>query len=107
MASSHDAQELLELLKNTVESLLIENSISADLAEKAGDLLIERLAHQWGGTVIYFPMWVKEIHINKRNKNIFDDFNGGNVKELCRKYNLSEVTIYKIIKNFREAKTIK
>jgi Mor family transcriptional regulator len=60
-----------------------------------------RMSIIFGGTNMYFPksdMLVKSI----RDKRIRREFNGGNYKELARKYNLSESQVRNII-NYSKA----
>jgi len=62
---------------------------------------IIRMSIIFGGTTMYFPksnMLVKSI----RDKIIKREFNGGNYKELARKYNLSESQVRNII-NYSKA----
>ena len=55
------------------------------------------LCRAFGGTSIYIP---KEEELLRKEKycQIEKEFNGKNIKELARKYGISERTVYKVIK---------
>ena len=54
------------------------------------------LAKNFGGTKLYIPMH-DALARDIRNAKIRSDFNGGNYRELTKKYNLSESQIRNII----------
>ena len=59
------------------------------------------LSHIFGGTSIYIPK-EKELLKNFQHNEIFQEFDGRNIKELAKKYDLSERTIYRIIEKCKE-----
>ncbi|WP_044469781.1 Mor transcription activator family protein [Mannheimia massilioguelmaensis] len=58
------------------------------------------LAHYIGGQTIYMPTG-ERVKMAIRNAQIYHDFTGNNVRELIRKYKLSESKIYEIIREQR------
>ena len=54
-----------------------------------------------GGEHLYIPKTDK-VWRRERNKRILEDFNGGNIKALARKYSLSERRIQQIVNESRE-----
>ena len=61
------------------------------------------LSHVFGGSNIYIP---KEKEQQKREiyKKIVKEFTGENTKELAEKYCISERTVYRMIKKYKEKK---
>jgi len=57
-----------------------------------------KLHQELGGTYIYFPKLDKFL-IPIRDSNIQKDFNGVNINELAKKYDLSTTAIRRILKS--------
>ena len=88
-----NSQEV-QLLKNDIVGL---NDIYRDIADEIGienTLIIYRLFH---GTQISFPnrLFSKEY----THQAIIDEYDGNNVPQLAQKYNYSERSIWRILKN--------
>ena len=86
----------LENLKNDLDGL---NGVYKDIADEIGlenTLTIYKLFH---GTQVSFPnrLFSKEYTY----KAIIREYNGKNVPQLARKYNYSERSIWRILKNKR------
>ena len=60
------------------------------------DKFIE-FCNEYGGIAIYFPS-KKTLFRNSRNREIIDRYNGKNIKDLARAFEISEVQIRNIIK---------
>lgn len=56
------------------------------------------LSENFGGTQIYIPKKDELIKI-KKYKAIFEEFDGTNIKELAIRYEVSESTVYRVIKD--------
>ena len=67
-----------------------------EYAEVIGIDNLLKLSDNFGGTRIYIPKR-KELEKNKIYNMIYDEFDGGNITELTRKYDVCEATVYKII----------
>lgn len=83
-----------------IEKIVSLDQLSSDqreLAETVGLEAYRKLVANYGGMSLYIPkrgIIPKEV----RNKEIKKRFNGSNYRELARKYDLSEMTIRRVIK---------
>ncbi|SCJ46937.1 Uncharacterized conserved protein [uncultured Clostridium sp.] len=68
-----------------------------NIANKLGIEKVKWLFEEFGGTSVYFPT-EKMIYKESRDREIFNEFNGFNIKELANKYNMSESYIRAIIR---------
>ncbi|MDI3547906.1 MAG: hypothetical protein PWR10_1558 [Halanaerobiales bacterium] len=68
------------------------------IAEQIGIEAALSLSEIYGGASVYFPKAERALQ-NIRNERIVKEFNGGNVTELARKYNLTETWIREILKS--------
>lgn len=56
------------------------------------------LTKEFGGDMFYIPK-LDTVLKDIRNANIKKEFNGGNVKQLAKNYNISERWVRKIVNN--------
>lgn len=75
-------------------------------AKQIGVEIAQRIAHNWGGEVIYIPRNLILL-LNERDMKIFNEFNGHNHCELARKYNVSMQWIYAIVKRITKEEIAK
>ena len=68
-----------------------------NIANRLGIEQVKWLFEEFGGTSVYFPT-EKMIYKESRDREIFNEFNGFNIKELASKYNMSESYIRAIIR---------
>lgn len=68
-----------------------------DMARIIGTENLIKLIEEFGGTQIYLPHKDKLMKQYKYQA-ILKEFNGSNKRELSKKYDISESTIYRIIK---------
>lgn len=95
------APELLADLSVHVAATLVELAgLDQDKAEQLGREIADRMAAHWGGQIIYVPMGLY-IGLSRRDKQIYDEFNGTNHSELARKHDVSLQWIYKIVRTVR------
>ena len=92
----HSNSRELELLKNDLDGL---SGVYKDIADEIGlenTLIIFKLFH---GTQVSFPnrLFSKECTY----KAIINEYDGNNVHQLAQKYNYSERSIWRILKNKR------
>lgn len=59
-----------------------------DIANKIGIENVGILIKEFGGSSVYFPT-EKMLYKDARDRNIIEEFNGFNYKELATKYNIS------------------
>lgn len=67
------------------------------IAMKVGMDITKMLFKEFGGTSVYFPT-EKMIYKEARDREIIEEFNGFNVRELASKYRMSESYIRAIIR---------
>ncbi|MCX4256434.1 MAG: DNA-binding protein [Oscillospiraceae bacterium] len=75
-----------------------------DIADCIGLENFKNLVRTFGGSKINIKV-PKNIALDYRNKQICSEFNGGNYKQLARKYNLSEASVYRIIRDHYKSKS--
>ena len=68
-----------------------------NIATRVGIDITKVLFEEFGGTSVYFPT-EKMIYKEARDREIIEEFNGFNVKELASKYRMSESYIRAIIR---------
>lgn len=72
-------------------------TVAAEFGRRVADMLAE----DWGGTSVYIPK--DELRrLRKRNSRIYNEFNGGNVADIARKYGISEQRVYVVLKEERQ-----
>ena len=71
-----------------------------EYAEMIGVENLIRLSEAYGGTSIYIP----KIDDMLKNAAIIREFDGGNIKQLARKYGVSERTVYRLVKGLLEVR---
>ena len=69
-----------------------------DIADEIGLDSFIKLCELCGGSSLYIPT-MNSLLKPVRNMVIKESFDGGNYKELARKYNITEVQVRKIISN--------
>ena len=69
-----------------------------EIAELIGMDGLMKLADVYGGTSLYIPQ-VRELMKNRVYKAILEEYDGTNIKQLSGKYQVSEATVYKILKD--------
>lgn len=89
--------ELIDVLKFS----RIKSGENKTEAEKQSIELALDISGHFGGSQFYLP---KPNHLEKfvRDIKLFGEFNGNNIKELARKYSLTEVQVYSIIREQRQ-----
>ena len=68
-----------------------------NIAMEIGIDRVKALFKEFGGTSVYFPT-EKMIYKEARDRDIIEEFNGFNVKELASKYRMSESYVRAIIR---------
>lgn len=95
--------ELLVDLAHTISVALSELiELDKERGDHVGQEVANRMAGNWGGQLIYFPIGTS-IKLCARDLAIWNDFNGNNHSDLARKYGVSLQWIYKIVKAMRAA----
>nr|VFK16221.1 MAG: Transcriptional regulator, Middle operon regulator (Mor) family [Candidatus Kentron sp. LFY] len=97
------APDLLREVKSEIATLLpkVTDRIDQEMADHVGHEIARYLSDAWGGMNIYFPKdgW-RETH--ERNRRIWQEHTGKNIKQLVEKYGLSEQWTYAILRRMRK-----
>ncbi|MCX5466510.1 Mor transcription activator family protein [Acinetobacter nematophilus] len=91
----HDLRDLAcRLLKNL-------DTVDDDAAKQISNELMFQVSQHWGGQSVYI---IKDdaFHAEERDIQIYKEFNGHNHTELSKKYKLTEIYIYRIVKRMHE-----
>lgn len=73
-----------------------------DLRQTVGIENTAKIIRTFGGTGIYIPL-METITKNQRNENIYREFiNGTSIRNLSRKYAVTEIAIRKILNSKKE-----
>ena len=73
-----------------------------NIAIEIGIDRVKALFKEFGGTSVYFPT-EKMIYKEARDREIIEEFNGFNVKELASKYRMSESYVRAIIRKNKKS----
>lgn len=87
-----DIQKIIEEIRN--EDLNENHLLIADII---GVYNLSKLIEVFGGTQLYIPTY-KQAFKKFFYRKIKAEFNGENAKELANKYNISQSTIYRLIR---------
>jgi Mor family transcriptional regulator len=99
----NQAPPLLVELADHAAAVLVEMNFPPPQAEHAAFEIVRRFAAAAGGISIYVPK-VDHLLRHERDEAIAREFRGANVQALARKYGVSEVWIYAIIRRQRRLK---
>lgn len=98
------APEILTDLAKHVEKELVESGMENDNARFIAMGAAVRVAKAWGGNLVYIPLNVR-FHLAERDVQIYNEFNGTNHRELAKKYGISIVWLYQIIRQVRRERS--
>lgn len=92
---------LLDLRDHACQLLKNLKSVDALAADQISNELMYQISQHWGGQSIYI---IKDdtFQAEERDIQIYKEFNGHNHTELAKKYDLTEVYIYRIVKRMAE-----
>ena len=74
--------------------------MEAEQADYLGYHIMRTIAERVGGAQVYIPK-VDSIERCARDVAIWRDFRGHNTKELARRYGVTEIHVYRIVKRMR------
>ncbi|HAT1684265.1 TPA: hypothetical protein I8Y21_005043 [Klebsiella oxytoca] len=96
-------KDLMDGLMEAVITVLTERQgIPLMTACRVADTFANHMSFVWANNVIRIPKGVA-YNTLKRNKALFDDFDGNNHALLGRKYGISIQRVYSIVKEMRQA----
>lgn len=92
--------QFLEDLAAKIAALLVDRGLDAMLAQGIARDCAEyvRSPEGWGGQQIY----IRTADVAQRNRAIVAMFNGRNLRDVCRKHDLSATQVRRIIKAARK-----
>lgn len=97
-----DSHDVILDLADHIKNMLEEHGIESSLADQCAISTADHLAKHWGGQNIYIPKRFGKGLI-ERNRKIYSEFDGRNITELAKRYNLTDNAVYGIIRRFRKA----
>ncbi len=98
---SRRGSALLIDLKDHTATLLKEAKIDDSKSEQVANELMLHISSHWGGQMLYIGK-DHAFHADKRDMQIYNEFNGNNHFELAEKFDLTVVYIYRIVKRMAE-----
>lgn len=97
-APLRDPPEMLAGLRAiAAEVLTTKAQIDPDLAAHAAHEIMLAFAEHWGGDSVYVPK-ADTLQRHSRDVAIWEEFTGDNHAALARKYRISKVWVYAIVK---------
>lgn len=96
------APQLIADLADKVAAALAKRDIEPERAAEIGIEVADEMRADWGGQALYFPKGCA-MDISRRDRELFERFNGTNHDELAREYNLSVIHVYRVVKAVRSA----
>lgn len=92
---------LVDLTEHVAAALKELVSMDEGAARHVALEVADRMAAHWGGQNVYFPMGLAG-KLSRRDRQIYEEFNGTNQSDLARKWGVSLQWIYKIVKAVRK-----
>ena len=90
--------ELLQDLADKVSAFAVSRlGVDEEKGRRFGEEVAGAMADDWGGQNVYIPMDLGSWRA-ARNAQIFAEFTGDNQHDLARKYQVSVLFIYRVLK---------
>ena len=99
---SRQGKALLQDLRDLACRLLKNlNTVDDEAAKQISNELMYQVSKHWGGQSVYI---IKDdtFQAEERDIKIYKEFNGHNHTELSKKYNITEIYVYRIVKRMME-----
>ncbi len=104
-APLREPPEMLASLRRIAASVLADKALlDSDLAAHAAHEIMLEFAEQWGGDSVYVPK-AESLQRDSRDVAIWEEFRGNNHSEIARKYRISKVWVYAIVKRMARLET--
>lgn len=95
--------EMLALMRDIARNVLTEKAmLDPELAAHAAHEIMLTFADQCGGDSVYVPK-AGALQRDSRDWAIWKEFRGDNHAQLARKYRISKVWVYAIVRRMRAA----
>ena len=93
-----DPPEMLAGLRDIAAGVLTDKlGLDAELSSHGAHEIMLAFAEHWGGDSVYVPK-SDTLQRHSRDIAIWDEFRGDNHAQLARKYRISKVWVYAIVK---------
>jgi len=92
---------LVEIADQAADVLQTDLGIDPERAAHGGYLIMRRIADAVGGAGVYIPT-ADSIERHERDEAIWREFTGDNVQDLARKYGVTTIHLYRLIKRMRK-----
>lgn len=92
----------IQIVRDIIANQILK-SMGASYEHKAdfiADRCVESMSEEFRGTYVYVPASI--VNKEERNKQIKEEFDGKNIRQLSRKHKLSAMRIYQIINDKSE-----
>ncbi len=99
------ASFLVDFIIHT-EDQLTKIGVNKTNAEAIAKELCDQMRRTHGGELFYFPKG-SDLDAALKHHTIYQEFNGGNHKELAKKYNFSIQHTYRLLKKIHKEETDK
>lgn len=97
-APLREPPEMLASLRRIAASVLADKALlDSELAAHAAHEIMMAFAEHWGGDSVYVPK-ADTLQRHSRDLAIWAEFRGDNQAQLARKYRISKVWVYAIVK---------
>lgn len=100
MSDISNYPELLADMATHAKTLFVQKGIADETAHQVAWDLAEFLRTHWSKQTIYFPEAVS-LEARRRAAGMFAEFNGRNIAELAKKYDVSVQHAYRMIRYMR------
>lgn len=97
---ANDYPEILAEMIVFLAQKLREHGLDESSANEIAISATDHARAAFAGQIVYIPLGGR-LNIGDRDKEIYSQFNGSNIRELVEKYGLSMQRIYKIIAKCR------
>lgn len=99
-----DYPELLADLAGIVGEVLQRNGTTQEDAARIAHEAAEAVRRNWGGQLLYLPKG-ERYELSQRDLQIWNEFNGRNLRRLAQKYGLCDQQVYKVLAKVRASQT--
>ena len=96
--------DILDSMTEIVTNSFIGFGVDPSSAQCRVAAIVAELSYLWGGTLVYVKKNRDSNVVAERNSQIVQKYDGNNSRELARQFQLSQATIYAIVKRSKEAK---
>lgn len=101
MAFDRNVELIVDLQDIMIDKLVKKGKIPLDLATEISRLVAMDIINHWRGQQIYIPQSLPGL-LSERDRALYQEFDGTNLKAMIAKYGLSQGRVYAICRQVRE-----